>query len=128
MTIRENNFPDEMLGMIKNVVTVKRLSTTGFDAIAYDIRFRHMKANYNVLPWGQYLPEIVCAAKIAKKPFEKSVSVPFLSEAQSNQSSRFARGICRVFNAGSCSRNPSNFKHVCSKCQANGHNANQCNK
>ena len=77
MTIGGNKFPDEMLGMLKDVETVKRLSTTGFDAIAYDIRFRHMKANYNALPWGQYLPEILCAAKIAKKPFEKSKSAPF---------------------------------------------------
>ena len=77
MTIRGKKFTDEMMGMLKHVETVKRLSTTGFDAIAYDIRFRHMKANYNALPWGQYLPEIVCAAKIAKKPFEKRISAPF---------------------------------------------------
>ena len=128
MTIRGKKFPDEMMGMLKHVETVKRLSTTGFDAIAYDIRFRHMKANYGALPWGQYLPEIVSVAKPAKKPFERSKSTPFQSQVQSNQSSGFSRGICRFFNAGSCSKNPCNFKHVCSKCQAGGHNASQCKK
>lgn len=112
MTIRGKKYPEEMLGMLKHVETVKRLSYQGFDGTAYDIRFRHMKATYGSLPWGQYMPEII--------------SIP-AKQGTSKPNNFGGKGFCRFFNDGFCTRRERcNYRHVCSKCKSPSHGAKQC--
>ena len=118
MTIRGKKYPDEMLGMLKHMETIKRLNSEGFDAIAYDIRFRHMKATYGGLPWGQFMPESISVA--SRLPMRSNFNP---STAPIN------RGICNFFNLNGCNkRDRCTFKHICSKCNVFGHGANSCKK
>ena len=128
MTIRGKKYPDEMIGMLKHLETVKRLGLQGFDGIAYDCRFRHMKANYGSLPWGQYIPEIVSTLKPS---FGKPNSGTMNKNSGNSQGSASNGNtkVCRFFNSGSCmKRDRCDFKHVCSKCNSFNHGANSCLK
>ena len=129
ITIRGKKFPNEILGMLKHVETVKRLNLQGFDAFAYDTRFRHMKATYGGLPWGQYMPEIVSVAGKQGQYRGNPGNPGFASHNRNPTNNNQPGGFCRFFNAGSCFKGYAcKFKHLCSKCQAPNHGAHQCKR
>ena len=120
MTIRGKQHPKEMLGMLKHIDIVKRLGYDGYDGVAYDLRFRSLKASFGGIPWGSFRAELLSAAP--KQMYGKNNS-------PGAGSSSYNKPYCRFFNTNRCfKKDTCKFKHACFKCHSDQHGSATCNK
>ena len=88
--------------------------------VAYDLRFRSLKASFGGIPWGSFRAEFLSAAP--KQMYGKNNST-------GAGSSSYNKPYCRFFNTNRCfKKDTCKFILACFKCHSDQHGSATCNK
>ena len=121
MSIRGRFWPNEFQGMLRHIELVKQVFADGNDGSLYDYSFRARKADFQTLPWGQFMPELV---RPASKPSAKGKGPQ--KQGQRQKPTKTAK--CNFYNFGVCTRKSCPYVHSCLGCHEAGHGMSACPK